>query len=281
MAEWFKLSHFFLDDPKIRFCVSKEPHSIPVFLWCLITCCRERSSSFDWSNSEPEIIGLSLILNLPTAAVKESMKCLNDSQLITVNNGRLEVNNWTKHQSDYLSRQGYYKERYKSKKTSVFTVKKSENCEYPLRGEESRGEESRGDKKGASNESRPPSLGEWLEALKKNPAYEGIDVGREYGKMCAWCETNRKQATQRRFINWLNRADKPIHSISKPIQESLSVFGLTKVIEAKQKIVTDLKNRFCSEGPLSRTWSDEQARIDCSKLCTEIKQLNTKLAKMA
>ena len=51
---------------------------------------------------------------------------------------------------------------------------------------------------------------EWLASIKANPAYQGIDVDREYGKMQAWCQTNGKQATRKRFLNWLNRVDRPM-----------------------------------------------------------------------
>lgn len=50
---------------------------------------------------------------------------------------------------------------------------------------------------------------EWLADLKANPAYTQIDVDREHAKMCCWCAANRKQPTQRRFVNWLNRVDVP------------------------------------------------------------------------
>lgn len=53
--------------------------------------------------------------------------------------------------------------------------------------------------------------GEWLESLKADPTYTGIDVGREFGKCAKWCEVNRKQNTRKRFINWLNRAERPIN----------------------------------------------------------------------
>lgn len=51
---------------------------------------------------------------------------------------------------------------------------------------------------------------EWLVELQGNPAYVGLNVEREFGKMTAWCSTNRKQPNRRRFINWLNRADAPM-----------------------------------------------------------------------
>lgn len=50
----------------------------------------------------------------------------------------------------------------------------------------------------------------WISELKADPAYQGIDVAREYLKMMRWCTTKRKQPTQRRFINWLNNTDVPL-----------------------------------------------------------------------
>jgi hypothetical protein len=50
----------------------------------------------------------------------------------------------------------------------------------------------------------------WLKTLSQDPTYNGIDVAREHGKMLRWCESNGKLPTRRRFINWLNRAEKPM-----------------------------------------------------------------------
>jgi hypothetical protein len=60
-----------------------------------------------------------------------------------------------------------------------------------------------------ASESRPTSAETIIESLKSNPAYAGIDVEREFHKCLTWCQANRKQATHRRFVNWLNRADPP------------------------------------------------------------------------
>lgn len=51
---------------------------------------------------------------------------------------------------------------------------------------------------------------EWIAELQRDPAYTGIDVPREFAKLNRWCVVNRKQPTRRRFINWLNRVDRPI-----------------------------------------------------------------------
>jgi hypothetical protein len=49
-----------------------------------------------------------------------------------------------------------------------------------------------------------------MEKIKASPAYEGIDIDREFAKMQIWCTKHRKVATIQRFINWLNRCDKPM-----------------------------------------------------------------------
>lgn len=52
--------------------------------------------------------------------------------------------------------------------------------------------------------------GEFLDDLRKNPAYQGVDVDREAGKCQTWCETNSKVYGRRRLVNWLNRVERPM-----------------------------------------------------------------------
>lgn len=63
-----------------------------------------------------------------------------------------------------------------------------------------------------SAKASPTSDVEWLKTLEGDPAYVGIPVDIEYAKMFRWCQTNNKQPTRRRFINWLNRAERPMSS---------------------------------------------------------------------
>jgi hypothetical protein len=58
--------------------------------------------------------------------------------------------------------------------------------------------------------SEPATLQVLIEELGKDDTYKGIDIRREHGKMCNWCRANKVQPTQRRFINWLNRVDRPM-----------------------------------------------------------------------
>ncbi len=58
---------------------------------------------------------------------------------------------------------------------------------------------------------------DFIKVLKENPAYKGIDIDREIGKMDAWLLTPRgrgKKRTQQRLVTWLNRAEKPMDNKS-------------------------------------------------------------------
>ena len=53
---------------------------------------------------------------------------------------------------------------------------------------------------------------DWLKELEANPAYRGIDIRRELGKAQAWASVRGVGVSQRRFVNWLNKAmtDRPL-----------------------------------------------------------------------
>lgn len=54
---------------------------------------------------------------------------------------------------------------------------------------------------------------EFIAELKRNPAYQGIDIDREIGKLKAWLLTPKgrgKSMTRGRLVNWLNRVDQPL-----------------------------------------------------------------------
>lgn len=51
---------------------------------------------------------------------------------------------------------------------------------------------------------------EWLESLKASPAYNGLEVEVIYSKMLSWCDVNSKIPSRKRFVNWLNREERPM-----------------------------------------------------------------------
>ena len=58
----------------------------------------------------------------------------------------------------------------------------------------------------------PTSDVEWLQQVKANPAYAGIDVEREVERARLWLATNKPQrkCSRRYLLNWLNRAERPV-----------------------------------------------------------------------
>lgn len=72
------------------------------------------------------------------------------------------------------------------------------------------------EKKGMEPASPSASQEDFFAECRVNPAYTGIDVDREWHKMSAWCLANRQKPSRRRFVNWLNRADKPLTPYRNP-----------------------------------------------------------------
>lgn len=76
---------------------------------------------------------------------------------------------------------------------------------------------------------------EWLNSLKSNKAYEGIDIERLQGKMIAWCELKGKKPTRARLLNWLNREEKPIKKRKEKDNEFHPIWWDAAVEEGENK----------------------------------------------
>ncbi len=59
---------------------------------------------------------------------------------------------------------------------------------------------------------------EWIQTLKENPAYKGIEIDVEHGKCLAWFQNKGIVVSRQRFLNWLNRAERPLKA-KKPWEE--------------------------------------------------------------
>jgi hypothetical protein len=85
---------------------------------------------------------------------------------------------------------------------------------------------------------------DWLSDLSQNPAYAQIDVRMELGKMQAWCAANGKQPSRKRFVNWLNRAERPMTAKGTPVGKNgkpMSAWEIKQAIEAIKSQVLRLK----------------------------------------
>lgn len=62
--------------------------------------------------------------------------------------------------------------------------------------------------------SRKLTDAEFLDALRKNPAYSHLNIDDQLGKMDGWLLTHPGRQKSRQFIvNWLNKIDKPLMAI--------------------------------------------------------------------
>lgn len=77
-------------------------------------------------------------------------------------------------------------------------------------GNGKKGMEWKGRNRNGAGPGGQPTADELIARFSADSTYAGIDVRREYGKMAAWCGINKKEPTSKRFINWLNRVDKPL-----------------------------------------------------------------------
>ena len=51
---------------------------------------------------------------------------------------------------------------------------------------------------------------EWILSLEQDPAMQGVDVRREIAKAQFWAKQNRRVATRRMLVNWLNKAERVV-----------------------------------------------------------------------
>lgn len=86
---------------------------------------------------------------------------------------------------------------------------------------------------------------DWLANLAKNPAYATLDLRVELGKMQAWCAANGKQASRKRFVNWLNRAERPIAakgSLPSKTGKPMTAWEIKQALEAIKSQTQRLKS---------------------------------------
>jgi hypothetical protein len=72
---------------------------------------------------------------------------------------------------------------------------------------------------------------EWIQSLRSTEAYEHININSEYSKMLVWCQNKNKQPTRTRFINWLNRIEKPLKATGTVIPIGYASKGATGALE--------------------------------------------------
>ena len=144
-----------------------------------------------WTNTQEKDIEI----------IQNNLQKVNVS-VITNDNGNISVtfNNWKKYQeiTDSYAR------------VKKWRMKRNETLSCNADKEEKRREEKR-----VKNIQNTPD--NFMEKLKENPAYKGIDIDREIAKMDAWLSTPKgkgRKKTKGFIVNWLNKID-----VALPTQE--------------------------------------------------------------
>jgi hypothetical protein len=152
-------------------------------------------------------------------------------RLVRVDGGFIVLNYYKYRDRDYTAaaRQARYRERQRAKRTN-----KKDNASHGVTGQRNgvtsrqvtqAEAEAEAEAKADSTSSPSPSPKkekgtklndkEFLEQLANDPTYAGIDVKREFGKAGNWCKVHNRNLTQRMFVGWLNRAEKPMQGQPK------------------------------------------------------------------
>lgn len=120
---------------------------------------------------------------------------------------------------------------------------------------------------------------QWLDLLQKDAAYKALDVRHEYARMTAWCQVNHKEPNRRRFINWLNRCDKPMKAEAQPLNgashppaQTTATASVQMMRDQRELERIEGRLRKIKDGASHTAWGPEytQAELD------EIKTLNTR-----
>lgn len=123
----------------------------------------------------------------------------------------------------------------------------------------------------------------FLVELINDPAYEGIDVRKEWAKMARWCKTHGKAATPKRLVAWLNRADVPTKLPTeaaeakdrplRPWEAKLKADTIRKMID---KISSDYANKVQSEESFQWTLKPE-AKAEIAALRAKLRELDRQM----
>jgi hypothetical protein len=110
----------------------------------------------------------------------------------------------------------------KGKDSAIQYLKRANNCAVTLPKRDSNHQVTQSDtdtEKKKRHASRAPLVdSEWIEDLKTQPAYKNLNVDLLLNRMQNWCAVRKLQPTRRRFINWLNKEDKPLaHTPARPV----------------------------------------------------------------
>lgn len=280
MANWFKIYETDLDEKRLKYALNKLPEVGWVWIGILSECCKHRSDTIRYSQSEVDLFGFSDALKVSIPKINAAINLLSEIQYITKTDTQITVTRWREKQSEYNHR----------KQRGDYRIISDNSGEYPL--EERRGEEKRVEEN--KQREREEALPEIPPMSRK--AFDDLCQMRAVPPDCAEWFWNTHDGR-----NWTDKTGQPIRKVEPLLLNALknwrakqsqhsaqsqpsgkpTVFAITKIMEAKKQRADDLKSRHAIETGLDTTWNDPKARAEWKALRAEIKTLNTQLSQMA
>src|SRR5262245_7226587 len=198
MNYWLRLYTSILDDPKVQ---RLQPEYFRG--WVNLLCLAKEGDGL-----LPSIEDIAFRLRIPTEEAQSLTEELVKRGLLDSDGENITPHNWHGRQfSSDVSTERV--QRYRNVTRNVSETPGETTPEQSrAETEQSRAETSRTKPRSVRAPVLPDE--EYLDRLQKDPAYSMLNVRLCYHRMLAWCETNNKQPSRRRFINWLNREDKPM-----------------------------------------------------------------------
>lgn len=197
---WFRLYTDILTSRKV---LTLEPELFRAWVICL-------ALTKESGGLLPPVEDVAFGLRTSTAEAQRLTEALVKHGLLDTDGVNIAPHNWNVRQFESDSST----ERVKRFRNVSETAPEQIQSRAETEPEQSRAEASREKPRSVRTPVLPDD--EFLDGLQKNPAYSMLNVRHCYQRMMTWCQVNSKQPSRRRFINWLNREDKPMTANGKP-----------------------------------------------------------------
>lgn len=104
MADWFKFYENDLDDERLQWAMTEQPHVAIVYIRLMSRCCRDKVRTLSWKDEELELFSLAGILHISIPIVNQCIGLLKRIGYIEIANGECNLLHWNDRQSEYCKK---------------------------------------------------------------------------------------------------------------------------------------------------------------------------------
>jgi hypothetical protein len=215
MNYWLRLYTGILDDPKVQRLEAEHFKG-----WVNLLCLAKEHDGL-----LPSLEDIAFRLRITEAEARSLVEVLVGRGLLDSTEDGLTPHNWEDRQclSDGDPTAAIRARRYRNNKTRDVTDSVTRDASVTQQTDNGSREEKRREETEKRREEEKPARvkratakrpttcdEEFLAELQATPAYSMLNVMHCYQRMVVWCTNKGVQPSRSRFINWLNREDKPM-----------------------------------------------------------------------